>query len=882
MKPYQMEKEEVLKEVKSSSSGLSKEEACNRLNKYGYNRLKEAKKDSFSKRLMKQLSDPMIIVLIAAAVISGITSAYAHESFADVFIIMFVVIVNAVLGLYQESKAEKAIDALKKMSAAKSKVMRNGELCVVESEELCVGDVILLEAGDALPADARVLEAASLKVEESALTGESVPVEKSEVRLTSEEKTIPLGDRKNMLYMGSSVVYGRGYAVVTAIGMDTEMGKIADAINQSTEEATPLQMKLNQLSKILSFCVLGICVLIFLFALWKSKDMSGTVIMDTFMLAVSLAVAAIPEGLAAVVTVQLAIGVTRMSKQHAVIRQLTAVETLGCTQIICSDKTGTLTQNKMTVVEHYGTDEKLLATAMSLCNDAMVVSDGTIEGEPTESALVAYGETFFHKKEVLKQLPRIKEAPFDSMRKMMTTIHENSDHTYLQFSKGAPDVLLAKCTHYIENGAIKELDDKKREEILNHNKHFADQALRVLAAGYRCFATEEMLSKSVEEMEQQLIFIGLCGMIDPIREEVKGAIKQCQEAGIRPVMITGDHVDTAIAIASQLGILHAKEEAITGAQLDEMSEEQLQQNIERYCVYARVQPEHKVRIVDAWKAKDKVVSMSGDGVNDAPSIKRADIGVGMGITGTDVTKNVADMVLADDNFATIVSAVGEGRRIYDNIKKAIQFLLSSNISEVVSIFVATMLGFTILKPVHILWVNLLTDTFPALALGMEGAEEDVMKRPPRPKKEGLFADGMAFDVIFQGIVISIIILMAYLVGHYIEAGVWEITDSQDGMTMAFLTMSMTEMFHSFNMRSLKHSVLSMKKQNLYLLGSLAGCLALTLMVIYIPFLANLFEFEHISGFEFMISIVMAFCIIPIVEVEKAVIRHLHGVHKEKC
>lgn len=872
MEPHLKSKEEVLKELLSSHEGLSKEEAEKRLQEHGYNRLKEAKKDSFFKRLMKQLSDPMIIVLIAAAVVSAITSAYAHESFADVFIILFVVIVNAILGMYQESKAEKAIEALKKMSAAKSKVYRDGQLCVVPSEALCVGDVIALEAGDALPADVRVLEAASLKVEESALTGESVPVEKFDRVLNNEEKTIPLGDRKNMMYMGSSVVYGRGLAVVTAIGMDSEMGKIADAINQSKEEATPLQLKLNQLSKILSYGVLGICVLIFVFALMRNHDVSAPVLIDTFMLAVSLAVAAIPEGLAAVVTVQLAIGVTRMSKQHAVIRQLTAVETLGCTQIICSDKTGTLTQNKMTVVDHYGKDEELLACAMSLCSDAQVSDDG-VKGEPTEVALVEYGEKFFHKNDKLKEMPRIKEAPFDSMRKMMTTIHEQRNHTYIQFSKGAPDVLLSRCDYYIENNVVKPLDDIKRQEIMAQNKAFADQALRVLAAGYQIYDTKEALKDNVLDMEYHLIFIGLCGMIDPIREEVKGAISECKQAGIRPVMITGDHIDTAVAIAKQLGILKDKSQAITGAQLDEMSDEEFKVKIAQYCVYARVQPEHKVRIVDAWKAQGKVVSMSGDGVNDAPSIKRADIGVGMGITGTDVTKNVADMVLADDNFATIVSAVGEGRRIYDNIKKAIQFLLSSNISEVVSIFTATMLGFTILKPVHILWVNLLTDTFPALALGMEDKEDDIMSRPPRPKEEGLFADKMAFDVIFQGIMISVITLVAYFVGHYIETGVFEITESLDGMTMAFLTMSMTEIFHSFNMRSRKHSIFTIKKQNLYLWGSMLGSLLLTILVIYVPVLSDLFEFQHISLMEFAISMAMAFSIIPIVEIEKVFLRH---------
>lgn len=873
MKAYLESKEDVFKSLESGESGLSQTEAEQRLVTYGRNQLEEGKKDSFFKRLLKQLSDPMIIVLIGAAIVSGITSAYANESFADVFIILFVVVVNAFLGMYQESKAEKAIDALKEISGATSKVIRDNELKTLSSELLVPGDVILLEAGDAIPADARVIECASLKVEESALTGESVPVEKRVEALASDNEKVPLGDRKNMVYMGSSVAYGRGKAIITETGMKTEMGKIADAIIQTKDELTPLQIKLNQLSKILSFGVLGICIFIFVISLVRGHDYSGEMIMNTFMLAVSLAVAAIPEGLAAVVTVQLAIGVTKMSKRQAVIRQLTAVETLGCTQIICSDKTGTLTQNKMTVVEHIG-NEELLAKAMSLCNDAVVNHDGTIQGEPTEMALVTYGEKFFHKNDVLKQMPRVQEAPFDSMRKMMSTVHQDGK-TYIQYSKGAPDVLLSCCEYYTENGEIKRLDENKRQELLSENKKMADQALRVLAAAYRQYDHKEDIPTDEKELESHLIFIGMCGMIDPVRDEVKDAIKECREAGIRPIMITGDHLDTAVAIAKQLGIIENADEAITGLQLDEMSDEELNHKIANYSVYARVQPEHKVRIVDAWKAQGKVVSMSGDGVNDAPSIKRADIGVGMGITGTDVTKNVADMVLADDNFATIVSAVGEGRRIYDNIRKAIQFLLSSNISEVLSIFTATMLGFTILKPVHILWVNLLTDTFPALALGMEEAEKDVMKRPPRPKDEGLFADGLAFDVIFQGIVITLITLLSYFVGHYLEAGVWEVAESADGMTMAFLTLSMTEMFHSFNMRSRKHSIFSMKNQNKYLWLSLVGSFLLTVCVIYVPFLAKMFEFEHISLMEFGTSILMAVMIIPIIEIEKWISRKLN-------
>ena len=866
MGAHQRTVDEALQEQHSSRSGLCDTQVQERSRVYGLNKLQEEKKASLLKRLAKQLSDPMIIVLLGAALISGITSAYAHESYADTFIILFVVMVNAILGLYQEGKAEAAIEALKDMNAPACKVMRNGEIRVTASEDLVPGDVVVLEAGDAVPADGRVLECASLKVEESALTGESLPVEKQTDAL--QEDNPPLGDRRNMVYMGSSVVYGRGRVLITATGMHTEMGKIADAILVSREEATPLQQKLNRLSKILSFLVLAICVFMFLFELLNSSDLRPEALLDTFMLAVSLAVAAIPEGLA-VVTVQLAIGVTRMAKRNAVIRQLTAVETLGCTQVICSDKTGTLTQNCMRVVEHAGDDEYLLALAMSLCNDTQVHADGTLQGEPTEMALSAYGETLFHVNEEIRKYPRIHEYPFDSQRKMMTTIHRESDGVFLQFTKGAMDVVLQRCTGIWRNKKIEPMREEDREALRQMNKQMADQALRVLCAA--CKWSDHM-ELDMETAESDLVFLGLCGMMDPVREEVKPAIAQCRQAGIRPVMITGDHIDTAAAIAKSLHIITDSSQAMSGSTLDTLSQEELIDRVEQTFVYARVKPEHKVRIVDAWKSRGYVVAMSGDGVNDAPAIKRASIGVGMGITGTDVTKNVADMVLADDNFATIVSAVKEGRKIYDNIRKAIQFLLSSNISEVLSIFLATMMGFTILKPVHILWVNLLTDTFPALALGMEEGDADLMRRPPRPSSEGLFANGLHIQIIFQGCVITLITFLSYIVGHYMEAGVWEITQSADGMTMAFLTMSMTEMFHAFNMRSLRQSVVHMKKQNWYLIASVACALMLTIAVIYIPVLSRLFEFEHISIIEFAVALLMSASIIPIVEIEKWVHR----------
>ncbi len=873
MKFYLEQEENVLKVVGSKAEGLTASEAKERLEKNGKNKLVEGKKDGLLKRFLSQLTDPMIIILLVAAAISGATSIYAGESIADVFIILIVVIINAVLGVYQENKAEKAIEALQEMAAATSKVLRDGTIVSVKSEELVVGDMVLLEAGDSVPADCRILESASLKIEEAALTGESVPVNKiiDILSLKKEEKEIPLGDRKNMAYMGSTVVYGRGRAVVVATGMDTEMGKIADAITKTEEGETPLQIKLNQLSKILTVLVIGICVFIFAFSLLRSGDLNGTVVLDTFMVAVSLAVAAIPEGLAAVVTIVLSIGVTNMSKRNAVIRRLTAVETLGCTQIICSDKTGTLTQNKMTVVDHFTSDEELLGRAMALCCDAEL-ENGSAIGEPTECALVNYAATLsLLKPELKKVFPRIGEAPFDSVRKMMSTVHDNSG--IVQFTKGAPDEVLRVCTFYIENGTVLPMTEKKRQEILKENKRMADKALRVLAAAYRTYETAPT-EYTPEFLEKELIFIGLTGMIDPVRPEVIEAIKECRSAGIRPVMITGDHRDTAIAIATQIGIIQDPMQAITGAQLNEISDEELQATIENYGVYARVQPEHKVRIVTAWKKKGMITAMTGDGVNDAPSIKSADIGVGMGITGTDVTKNVADMVLADDNFATIVSAVGEGRRIYDNIRKAIQFLLSSNLSEVLSIFTATLLGFTIMKPVHILWINLITDCFPALALGMEQGEKDLMQRKPRSSKDGIFSGGVGIDVAYQGAMVTVVTLLAYLLGHYIESGRWEFVNSPDGMTMAFLTMSMAEIFHSFNMRSQRGSIFRMNTQNVVLIGAAAMSLILTTAVIYIPFLSNIFEFEHISLEEYGIAMLLAVSVIPIVEIVKAIQRKL--------
>lgn len=871
MREYLANYKEILDSLGSGFEGISEEESKIRLKENGLNKLEEGKKTPIIIKFLKELTNPMTIILIVAAIISGITAAYANESFTDVFIIFTVVIINGILGVYQENKSEKAIEALQSMTASTCKVIRNNKQLIIKSEEVVLGDIVLLEAGDAVPADGRIIESASLKIEEAALTGESVAVTKHSdtLSLSSGEKDISLGDRKNMVYMGSSVVYGRGKAIITATGMNTEMGKIAHVLSNTKESQTPLQVKLSQLSKTLSFLVIGICIFIFLFTLGKSyPNLSGEVFIDTFMVAVSLAVAAIPEGLATVVTIVLAIGVTNMSKKSAIIRKLTAVETLGCAQIICSDKTGTLTQNKMTVVKHYGYDEKLLAKSMALCSDAVVDEESKKAiGEPTECALVNYAYKLgLNKNDLVKTEIRVEELPFDSNRKMMTTIHKNKDN-YVQYTKGAPDVILKRCNKILINNKIENLSEEIRNEIIKENKDMADKALRVLCSAIRYY---EEIPKDItsEKLENNLIFVGLTGMIDPVREEVVDAIKECNSAGIRPIMITGDHKDTAVAIAMELGIIKDGSEAITGAMLNEISDEQFEKDIEKYSVYARVQPEHKVRIVNTWKKKGKISAMTGDGVNDAPAIKSADIGVGMGVTGTDVTKNVSDMVLADDNFATIVHAVEEGRRIYDNIRKSIQFLLSSNLSEVVAIFFATLIGFVILKPVHLLWINLITDCFPALALGTEKAEDDIMKRSPRNSKESIFAGGVSIDIIWQGFMIAIITIVAYVVGHYMESGVWEFVNSADGMTMAFLTMSMAEIFHSFNLRSRRGSVFTIKSHNKFLWGAMILSLLLTLAVIYIPFLSNAFGLESISIIEYGVSLVISFTVIPIVEIVK--------------
>ena len=890
MKQYLEEKQAVLDGLRvTEEGGLSASEAASRLAKHGPNKLKEEEKTPLWIRFFQQMADPMVIMLIVAAAISAITGFIQGEpDFADVIIIMAVVVINSALGVIQEAKSEEALAALQEMSASQSKVIRDGKLVMLHSSELVPGDVILLEAGDSVPADCRILESASMKIEEAALTGESVPVEKhaSVISLAEGSDDVPLGDRKNMCYMGSTVVYGRGRAVVVGTGMDTEMGKIAGALADAKEELTPLQVKLAELSHILTKLVIVICVVVFAVDVLRHgvADVAAEpkYLLDTFMVAVSLAVAAIPEGLVAVVTIVLSLGVTKMAKRQAIVRKLSAVETLGCTQVICSDKTGTLTQNKMTVVKHVlaAPEEDFLA-GMALCSDATWDEEaGEAVGEPTECALVndaaKAGMTGLN-----DEHPRVGEAPFDSGRKMMSVVVETLDGKFEQYTKGAPDVVLGLCTKIYEDGAVVPLTDAHREELVAANKAMADQALRVLALASRSYDAKPS-DFSPEALECDLTFCGLSGMIDPERPEVAPAIKEAHDAGIRTVMITGDHIDTAVAIAKNLGIVKDRSEAITGAELDKMSDEELDAAVGRYGVYARVQPEHKTRIVEAWKSKGKIVAMTGDGVNDAPSIKRADIGVGMGITGTDVTKNVADMVLADDNFATIIGAVEEGRRIYDNIRKVIQFLLSANLAEVFSVFIATIIGFTIFQPVQLLWVNLVTDCFPALALGMEEAEGNVMQRKPRNASDGVFAGHMGLDCVVQGLIITVLVLASFFAGIYLFTGTIDfaalaadkVSDvDEKGVMMAFITLNMVEIFHCFNMRSRRLSLFQMKKQNKWLWGAAVLALILTLIVVEVDPLAMMFFGVHQLEVEGMlVALLIAFLIIPLIEVYKLIMR----------
>ena len=879
MSYYLKSKEEVLKEVESSPEGLTTQQANERVEKYGKNKLEEPPKKTFIQKFFSSLVDPMIIMLLVAATISTFTTIYqnvvnnANESYADLFIILFVVVVNTILSVIQEDKAEEAIGALKEMTAATSKVLRDGKQVIVKSEDLTIGDVLVFEAGDAIPADCRILESYSMKVEEAALTGESVPVNKlvDVLMLKDNSLDIPLGDRRNMLYSGSTIAYGRGKAVVVAIGMDTEMGKIASALSQQEDEKTPLQKKMSELSVTLTKIVIAVCVIVFVSGVARdlifsnNGDIFGTVL-NTFIIAVALAVAAIPEGLPAVVTVILSIWVTAMSKRNALIRKLTALETLWCTQIICSDKTGTLTQNKMTVVDTFTNDVHLLATGMALCSDAKIDPEKKqAVGEPTEAALV----NFAYKHDLpsytlIEQQPRVGEAPFDSMRKMMSTVHKYKEG-YIQYTKGANEIVLSHCNYYLdENHQVVKLTEEVKTEITHKAKEYADRALRVLGLGYRLY-DEKPANFDSENLENDLIYVGFTGMIDPCRDEVYDAIKECESAGIRPVMITGDHIDTAVAIGKDLGIITDASQAMLGSQLDSLTDEQLKEVVQKTSVFARVQPEHKTRIVRAFKDLGNVVAMTGDGVNDAPSIKAADIGVGMGITGTDVTKSVADMVLADDNFATIVNAVEEGRKINDNVRKVLQFQISSNMTEVLVVFISSIFALEVLSPTHLLWINMVTDSLPGLALGMEKAEEGVMKRKPRPSNESVFSNGAGLDIVLQGIYMATIILTSFFIGYKMDGHL-------NGMTMAFLTINLAELFHAISMRTQRGSLIKLKTFNWWLFGALTLTFLLNIALIYVPAFEVLFDFAPINFTEFMIALALAFSVLPVLEVYKFVMR----------
>ena len=897
MEYYLKNTEEVLKELKTSEQGLDPAEAAARLEKNGKNVLKEEEKRSTWRKFLDSVTDPMILMLLGAALVQVIVTIletrgnFTIGSFTDVFVILAVVIINAIMSLVQENKAEAAMAALMQMTAETSKVLRGGKMTVVKSEDLVVGDVVYFEAGDTVPADCRIIESHTLKAEEAALTGEPLAAEKLvDVLMCAEgQKTVPLGDRANMLYSGSTVVYGRGTGVVTATGMDTEMGKIAGALSLAEKEQTPLQKRMAELSAFLTKLVIGICVIVFAVGCIQSMvltdapfswELLGTSAVGSLVAAIALAVAAIPEGMPAVVTIVLSIGVTDMAKHHALIRKLTAVETLGCTQIICTDKTGTLTQNKMTVVKEFTDDPKLMAAAMALCSDAELEPGSDVAvGEPTETALVEYAhKTGFEKYALKEEQPRVFEVPFDSERKMMTTVHK-TDGGFIQYTKGACDMVIPCCTGFIRGGQVVPMTEDVLKEIQDINKSYADQALRVLAAACRRYDVMPE-DTSAGSLEQSLVLVGLYGMIDPCRKEAYDAIKKCKMAGIRPIMITGDHKDTAVAIGKDLGIIKSADEAALGADLDKYTDEELIEVVPRYSVYARVQPEHKTRIVNAWQAQGMVTAMTGDGVNDAPSIKKADIGIGMGITGTPVTKSAADMVLADDNFATIIHAIESGRKIYENICKVLQFQLSTNLAEVLIIFFASILNFTILTPVHLLWINMITDTLPGLALGMEKAEGDLMRRKPRAKNESIFAGGAGVSMLWQGVYLAAIEIAAYYIGYFLENGAFTgIANGswcENAVVMAFLTVSFSEMLCALNMRSRIGSIFRremIENVNWWMVGAMAVTAVLTLATVFLPGFKGLFGIHGtISAKEFFICVGLAVSTIPVFEAGKAIQR----------
>ena len=911
--------DEIQKELNTNvDEGLNTQQLEENRKKYGFNELKAKKKKSLFVKFLEQFKDFMIIVLIIAAIVSGVVGYMEGEGITDSIIILIVVIVNAIIGVVQEAKAEKSLEALQKLSSHVAKVMRNGKIEVVPSRELVPGDVVVLDTGDYVPADLRIIESVNLKSQESSLTGESVPVDKN-AEIIDEQK-VGIGDRTNMLFSSSLITYGRGKGIVVETGMNTEVGKIATIINDTVGTATPLQVKLNKLGKTLGIAALAICAVIFVIGIAYGKEA-----IDMFMTAVSLAVAAIPEGLAAVSTIVLAIGVQRMVKKNAIIKKLPAVETLGSATVICSDKTGTLTQNKMTVQKifvngkisdvtnevNFSNELQRLMDVSVLCNDTKIGENNTLTGDPTETALIDLGFRInFDVKNTLK-IERVKEFPFDSDRKLMTTVNKMGDK-YVAYTKGGIDELLAKCTKYEINGEIKDNLVDYRKIIDKYNIEMAKNALRVLSMGYKEL-DHEPTDEEMKNIENDLIFVGMVGMIDPPREEVKHAVEKCKTAGIKTVMITGDHKITAVAIAKSLGILENEEEAITGAELEEISEEELTKDIRKYSVYARVSPEHKVRIVKAWQANGEIVAMTGDGVNDAPALKTADIGCAMGIVGTDVSKEAADVILTDDNFATIVSSVEEGRRIYDNILKAIQFLLSSNVGEIVALFVAILITpwisstfgidihlIEVLLPIHILWVNLVTDSLPALALAVDPAEDDVMKRKPK-KQKSVFTRGMTWRVVYQGFMIGILTLSAFLIGiatpddqlptmvkiddtiysaEEIEnleealANGAEIVDKQEvkveiGQTMAFITLAFSELVHVFNIRNNQKSIFKTHPfNNRILLGAIAGSVALMLIILFVPALRHIFSIPILPTSKIIELIILILLPIVIVEIFK--------------
>ena len=874
LKPfYTEETEQVLAEVQTTEEGLTTAEAEKRLSEFGLNELEEGEKKSMFARFIEQFKDLMIIVLLLAAIISAVV----YHEVVDSIIILAVVIINAVMGVVQESKAEEAIEALREMSTPNANVLRDGHISSVKSTDLVPGDIVMLEAGDVVPADLRLIEVASLKIEEAALTGESVPVEKELIVI--EDGEVGIGDRVNMAYSNSNVTYGRGKGVVVNTGMNTEVGKIAGMLAQADETETPLKTNLNQLSKFLTFAIIIIAIVMFFVGIF----FNDTSWVDMLLTSISLAVAAIPEGLPAIVTIILALGTQVMAKRNSVIRKLPAVETLGSTDIIASDKTGTLTLNQMTVEKLYVDNQQYDANGevpvdsmamkvMNYANDTKFTQEGGLIGDPTETALVQFGlNNAFDVREKVAEEPRVGELPFDSDRKLMSTLHEEGTGKILVAVKGAPDVLLGRTSQILLNGQVVPMTDKEKQDILANNKDMAQQALRVLGMAYKYVDVVPVELES-EVVENDLIFAGLVGMIDPERAEAAEAVRVAKEAGVRPIMITGDHKDTAEAIAARLGIIEKGDDAsvLTGAQLNEMSDEEFAQKVEHYSVYARVSPEHKVRIVKAWQKEGKVVAMTGDGVNDAPALKQADIGIGMGITGTEVSKGASDMVLADDNFATIVVAVEEGRKVFSNIQKAVQYLLAANLGEVLTLFIATLLGWDTLLPIHLLWINLVTDTFPAIALGMEPAEKDLMKHNPRGRSSNLFSGGVLSSIIYQGILEAGTVLFVYW-----SAIQWPVHTTyaeihSDALTMAFATLGLMQLFHAFNVKSVHQSLFQVGPfRNKSFNWAILLSFVLMMIIIVVPGLNDIFRVAHLDLYQWGIVIGASFAIIPIVEIVKA-------------